>query len=242
VLQLINGLSNDGTLLYTAEDELRQAEAEDPTLASLPSAFAGVYLMQGRKEMIPVAALDKACEDPAAARDSLVWRAILFWFEGDSQQAQNLLRESLDREPLFAASRMILGEVFRLDGNVDGAIREQQRVLEQAPTNISAIHWLALAYLDAGSVEQARAPLEQHRSMYEANYLWRSTWALLLACEGLRDEALSVLDEQTRNFARSVFFATLEVAELYAVLGDSANAIEWVNTAVRHGDERLKWL
>ncbi len=242
VLQFVNGATNDATLLYTAEDELRQAEAEDPALASLPSAFAGVYLMQGRKEMIPLAALDRACADPAAARDSLLWRAILYWLEGDSEHAQELLRESLDREPLFAAPRLILGEVLRLEGDVAGAIREQERVLEQAPTNISAIHWLALACLDGGLLDRARTLLEQHRPAYHRNYLWRSIWALLLACEGQSDEARSVMDDDTRNFARNAPFVTLEVAELYAVIGDRSTAVEWADTAVRHGDERLKIL
>src|SRR5262249_40490847 len=46
VLQLLNGMSNDPSLLYKAEEELREAERENPSLVSLPSAFAAVYLTQ----------------------------------------------------------------------------------------------------------------------------------------------------------------------------------------------------
>jgi hypothetical protein len=38
-----------------------------------------------------------------------------------------------------------------------------------------------------------------------------------------------------------VFGETVSVAELYAVLGDATKAIEWIEVAVRSGDERIEW-
>jgi tetratricopeptide (TPR) repeat protein len=242
VIQLYNGFTNDASLLYVAEDELRRAEAECPDLASLPSAFAAVYLAQGRKEMVPLAELDRVTAiDGPAARDALLWRAILYLQAGQNERAKELLLRSLEREPLFGAPRMILGDILRAEGDVSGAIREQLRVLEQAPNNIAAIRWLALAYLDAGQLEQARAALEQSRRAFESNFLWRAGWALLLACEGKPTEAIEAMDVETLKFARVVFFETVAVAEFYALLGDTTKAIEWIEMAVRNGDERIEW-
>ena len=210
-------------------------------MASLPSAFAAVYVAQGRKEMIPAAALDRASAEGSAALDALVWRAIISWMAGENNAAKELVRRSLEREPLFGAPRMIFGETLRVEGDVQGAIREQLRVLEQAPGNISAIRWLALAYLDADAIDQARALLEEKRGAFGENFLWRSVWALLLACEGKRTEAIEAMDAETLKFARFVFVATLEVAEFYAVLGDTSRALEWIEAAVRNGDERAEW-
>ena len=49
------------------------------------------------------------------------------------------------------------------------------------------------------------------------------------------------MDSETLKFARFVFIATLEVAEFYAVLGDASRAVEWIETVVRNGDERVEW-
>ncbi|MGH8679545.1 MAG: TPR end-of-group domain-containing protein, partial [Burkholderiales bacterium] len=35
--------------------------------------------------------------------------------------------------------------------------------------------------------------------------------------------------------------ATLEVAEFYAMLGETSSAIEWTESAVRNGNERVEW-
>src|SRR5262245_4556455 len=240
VIQIYNGFSNDASLLYLAEEELRRAESECPNLASLPSAFAAVYLAQGRREMIPIDQLDRViAEDGPAARDTLLWRALLYEFADQYAKAMDLCTQSLEREPLFVAARMILAEVMRAGGDIEGAIREQLKVLEQAPTNMSAIRWLSLAYLDADKIDEARTLLEESRSTFRDNFLWRLTWALLLACEGKRSEAIEAMDAETLKFARLLFSDTVVVAEFYAALADASKAIEWMEVAIRNGDERI---
>ncbi len=241
IVRILNGYTNDTSVLYKAEEELRRAQRDDPALATLPSAFAAVYLMQGRKDMIPAAALDRALVQESVATDARLWRAIIAWLDGDNVLVKDLVRQSLEREPLFAPPRMFLGETLRTEGDLDGAIREERRVLEQAPNNISAIYWLALAYLDADRLADARALLEEKRAMFADNYLWRAAWALLLAREGRRDEAIAAMDAETLKFGRAAFVATLSIAEFYALVGDQSAGIEWVEIAVRNGDERLEW-
>jgi hypothetical protein len=97
--------------------------------------------MQGRKDMIPAAALDRAAAQQSVARDAILWRAIIAWLAGDNAFVKDLVRHSLEREPLLGAPRMFLGETLRTEGDVDGFIREGQRLLEQAPNNISAVWW-----------------------------------------------------------------------------------------------------
>jgi tetratricopeptide (TPR) repeat protein len=180
-------------------------------------------------------------EDGPAARDALLWRALLHSYADENEKAKELCLRSLEREPLFGAPRMILGEALRAEGDVESAIRELLKVLDQAPANAGAMRWLALAYLDAGRLDQARALLEEKRGVFENNYLWRLTWALLLACEGKQTEAIEAMDTETLKFARLAYADTAVVAEFYAVLGDASKAIEWIEAAVRNGDERVAW-
>jgi len=69
---------------------------------------------------------------------------------------------------------MFVSDTLRTEGDVPGAIREQERILEQAPENISGISLLTLTYLDSGQVDKARALLDQARPVYAANFMWRA--------------------------------------------------------------------
>jgi hypothetical protein len=62
-----------------------------------------------------------------------------------------------------------------------------------------------------------------------------------LAREGKKAEALQAMDEETLKFLGVAFTATLQGAEFYAQIGDTAKAIEWLEKAVRNSDERADW-
>jgi tetratricopeptide (TPR) repeat protein len=116
-----------------------------------------------------------------------------------------------------------------------------ERVLEQAPENISAITLLASFHLDAGDVDRARTLLESNVAVFGSNYLWRQARALVLAVEGKRQEAIETMDEETLKFGAAAFPSTFNVAEFYAVIGDTSKALDWLERAIRNGDERTAW-
>ena len=179
VIQMVNGHTNDVSLLFKAEEELRQVAQEAPDLESLPSAQAGLYVLMGRKERVPYERLERMIQDNPAFNDNLVWRIVLYTLAEENGPAKLMARDVLLREPLFMAPRSSCK--FSTEGNVAGAIRELQVVLEQPRGSAIAMRVLALAYMDSGELGKARILLEDNRSMFEANYLWRHTWALLLA-------------------------------------------------------------
>src|SRR5262249_45876652 len=120
VITIANGYASDGAMLYDAEAELREAEREVPSLQSLPSPFAAVYLMQGRRQLVPIDALDRIVAQNPTHRDSLLWRAIFAWLEEDNQKVKALIKPALERDPLFAPARMFLGETLRSEGDTAG--------------------------------------------------------------------------------------------------------------------------
>ena len=241
VIQLINGSSNDIGLAYKAEEELRKASRLDPGLISLPSAFTAVYLVEGRKELVPAEQLDRVLQRNPSHNDTRLWRAILHELAGDTRAVKTDLGIILERESLNSPARMFLGETLRLEGDLEGSVREQQKVLLQAPLNIAAICYLSDAYMNASDLEKAHGLLAEKGLMFSRNYLWRASWALLAALEGHRTEALQTMDEPTLKFLDVAGIVTLRAAELYAVLGDASKAIEWLQKAVRNGDERVDW-
>jgi tetratricopeptide (TPR) repeat protein len=241
LIALLNGYTNDTTLLYKAEQELEMAKREEPGLISLPSAFTALYLMQGRRELVPAAELDRVHKEHPLLGDTALWQAILALLQEDNATAKSLLRAALERQPLLAPARMFLGETLRTEGDLDGAIRELQKVLDQAPSNITAVRDLTHAYIDGGNLAAAHGLLESKRTEFGGNYMWRSAMAVLLAREGKRDQALATMDEDVLKFLGASVPSTLDAAEVYALTGETTKAIEWLERAIRNGDERAQW-
>src|SRR5438876_5556760 len=98
-----------------------------------------------------------------------------------------------------------------------------------------------MAYLEKSKPEQARALLEGMRLEFEKNYIWRHAWAILLAAEGKREEALEAMDEGTLKCARLTWAVTSTTADFYALQGDHSKAIEWLQLAIARGDERVSY-
>ena len=166
-ITILNGNSNDTNLLYKAEEELRRASNEDPQLPSLPSAFAAVYLMQGRRELVSTEDLDRVLKQNPSHRDTGLWRTLIYMLNEENVAAKQLLKDILEREPLMGAARMFLGELLRTEGDIQGAIREQRKVLDQAPGNISAVRNLTVAYMDNNELDNARSLLESKRREFQ---------------------------------------------------------------------------
>jgi predicted Zn-dependent protease len=73
------------------------------------------------------------------------------------------------------------------------------------------------------------------------NFRVRLLWALLLAREGKADAAIAALDAETLKYAGIAMFAPAQLAEVYALAGRPDEALDWLDRAVRNGDERSAW-
>ena len=181
-----------------------------------------MYLHQGRKELMP-AEIDKALKtDPDSAEK---WLLHYHWANGGYAEAEAAGKQALNRQPLNFAARMCLGEMLREQGDISGAIREQLRPLDQGPQNIHVRWFVARAYMDSGDLTKARQTREAARPEDRQSYGTRLVWGRLLALEGKPDEARKQV-----------------VAEYYSLLGESNKALDWLEQAVRAGDDRADWL
>jgi tetratricopeptide (TPR) repeat protein/tRNA A-37 threonylcarbamoyl transferase component Bud32 len=240
VLEVDSGYSNDTNWLYRAEQELRQALQDDPNSARAHSGLAGVYFYQGRKELTFEEAKRALAIDPNEV-DASIWLANYHMSNEDYASAKDLLRRLLQRDPLFFPARMNLGDILRMEGDIAGAEREQRKILEQDPRNVYASQNLARAMMDGNDLAGARRMLEGLSAKDQEGYFIRLTWALLLALEGKTREAMNTLDNDSQKYAALAFWTTSMVAEIYAVVGEPEKALEWLERAVRNGDERDGW-
>ena len=98
--------------------------------------------------------------------------------------------------------------------------------LEQSPRNVTA----------------PRETLERARAEERQNYQVRQHWALLLALEDKKIEASQEMDAGLQTYAEIQVFGPASAADFYAVMGDADKALEWLDRAVRMGDEREEYL
>ncbi len=234
-IAIFAGYTNDSKLLLEAEEELIRWEAKVPDTDGLRlQAEAAVYLAQGRLDKIPLQKLNEFCRhggDPT-------WLAILRMLAGQTDDAMKLLQVGLERRPLDNPSRMLMGEMLRTKGDTAGAIHLLERTLQQGSRHMTPAFYLTLAYLDAGQMDSARDLLLRMRPEFEKNFLWRHAWAILLAAQGKHDQASEFMDEESLRFARFAWTAWSPTADYYALQGDKAKALEWLQFAASRGDER----
>ena len=242
IIDIYNGYANDGSILLQAEEDLHQAEKTLPASDGLLlGAQAGVYLAQGRLDRIPVAKMNEWWRSKGGNEGSPVWVVILRMLKGQTEEPLAILRAHLERVPMEGPSRMLLGEILRTQGNTAGAIQVLERTLQQSPRHPAIAWFLTMAYLDGGKPERARTMLEGMRLEFGKNYMWRHAWAILLASEGKHKEALQAMDEDTSKFARLTWAVTSSTADLFALIGEQSQAIEWLQLAIARGDERVSY-
>jgi len=239
-IEVDSGLSNDANLLYKGEEEIRRALRSDPSSASAHSALAAIYLLQGRTDLASDEVRESLRINPLDMNANH-WRMHLHRLRGDSTQAIAISRQNLERMPVLWPARMNLGDILRTQGDLAGARREQEKILEQDPANTYAISNLARTYLDLGNLQQARSALLRLPQAGRQNFKVRLVWALLLAREGKKEEALKEMDTEVLKFAENNCLVILEPAEFYTVMGEKEKALEWLDKAVRQGDHRKEW-
>ena len=240
MLLVDGGFSNDSSWLYRAEQELQRALADDPDSARVHSALAGVYIHQGRMDQARGEAR-KALELNPREFDAEVQLFIIDHMMGNMRAAKQGALSLAERMPLFWVPHNVLGEILQNEGDSPGARREFEKVLEQDPHNFYARRNLARAHMDGGELALAREELQRIAAAHRQNYWVRLAWALQLALEAKQEEARREFDDDARRFADANMFSTLEAAEIYAALGETERALEWLDRAVRKGDERLEW-
>jgi len=236
-VQVLAGESNDASLFYKADEELRRALQEDPSLVDVHAELAGVAFMQGDKQRAMAELKQLSPRDPRGYG----WQLNMHYMAEENSAAKELALSILDRTPLFQPARFVLTEILLTEGDLAGALRHVRTLAEQAPNTFGVTN-LSWVYMATGELNKARNVLEEKRVLHGNNFGWRVAWALLLALENNRGEALQAMDEATLKWADANFLVTLHAAEFYALLGDTSKAIEWLDRAVRKGDERLEWM
>jgi len=240
LVMIDGGFSDDVAWLDKAEQHLTRAIREDPASIRAHSAMAAVSYYRRRPGDVEKYAASADRLFPGAV-EAGIWLINSIMLQEDLGRAKKLDTEILQRDPLHFPARMLLASILQTEGDISGAVRESEKMLEQNPYFINCIRTLALAHLIGGNPNKAREALNRARPQDRSNLQIRLAWSLLLAQEGKATEARRELDDRVQRWASLVPYATLWVVETYSELGEIELALDWLERAVRGGDHRLQW-
>jgi TolB-like protein/Tfp pilus assembly protein PilF len=151
---------------------------------------------------------------------------------GEFAAAQELLQESVGRDPLNLGRRLRLGLLQEFRGEFDAALATYRQLLVLNPDYPGAYAYRARVKVLQGKPDSALAEAEQ-----ESDPFWRRYARILaLSAQGEAAEAEPLLQEMV---ADSGSVAAFQLVEILAFSGAAAEAFEWLDRAYARRDPGL---
>jgi Tfp pilus assembly protein PilF len=232
--------SNDSAWLYKAEVEASQALKDDQNCVEANAVRAEVYFLQGRKELMQDE-IERAFKVNPQHASWMNIVALFNFYNGNEKLARMQWQSLIQTGRGNITVRRRLADISRSEGDLQNALRETQRTIEQNPHDDSLRADLAHICMDEGDLRRARAAYESIYRPSPYEFYIKLTGARLLAVEGKRSAALREMDNGLLKFVRLHKGFTYEAAEVYAAAGETERALEWLEIAANGGDEREGW-
>jgi eukaryotic-like serine/threonine-protein kinase len=215
-----------------SRDAVRRALSFEPELAEGHAQLGRIQAVHDWDLRGAEQSYQRAMELAPGSSSVLDGASVLAYKLGRLEDALALARRVLVQDPLSAAFWHNLGLVSHAAGDLSKSENALRRALELSPQRFVSSALLALVLLDQGKVEEA---LEQaQREPYE---MWR-LWAQAIiyhsaARDAESDEVLQMLiEEHSEGNA-------YQIAEVYAMCGNTDTAFEWLERAFDERDSGL---
>jgi serine/threonine-protein kinase len=227
---LVGDLTGERPITYPkARSDAEKAVAIAPSLAEAHAALGWVRAFTEWKFAEGLSELQRAKElsptNPTA--NDLLARVIVY--RGQMEEAERQAREAVELDPLSAATQFTLGRILFYAGKLDEADAAGRKMAELQPTASSSHRWQVLVAVQRRDGEAAlrEAQLEPNESIRRfelalAHYVRGDTKA--------SDAALADLIANSRDSL------AYQIAQVYAVRGETDKAFEWLQIAVDNQD------
>jgi TolB-like protein/Tfp pilus assembly protein PilF len=218
-----------------AHADALQAIALAPGLALGHSALAGYY-DEGLLDFVRTneeqeRALALAPGDAEVLRYYGLFAAMM----GHSDAGIAAIKRAISLDPLDGGNRKNLGWALYYGRRYQEAIGAFQDALDLRPKDAEAYAYRGLAYYALGDYERARASCEVKRED------WTDQQCLVVTYDklGRHAEAATILADLKAKAGDS---AAYQYSGIYAQLGNSSDALQWLATAMRLRDPGLEYM
>jgi TolB-like protein/Flp pilus assembly protein TadD len=144
-------------------------------------------------------------------------------------------------DPLSLTSSMIVAWILYFARRYDEAIEQARRTLELDPGFATAHRILGWAYEETGRYADAIAAHERAGELTGRQPNFTGQLGRAFALAGMPEEARGVL-QQLRNLATETYVSSLDIAIIHAALGESGEALGWLERAHKERADHLPYL
>ena len=183
----------------------------------------------------------KAIELDANNPDAHRGLSILLTVTGRHDEAVSEMRSARVLDPLSLATNALEAQALYYAGRDNEAVDRLNKTFEIAPDFWIARLMLARIYIGQERWNDALGELDKARAASGGNSESISLAAYALARSGRSDEARTMIDELKKPVDPS-YMPSYNIALAYNGLGDSGQALDWLEDAVARHDVRLTLL
>ena len=160
---------------------------------------------------------------------------------GRGNEAQAESRKAQELDPLSISTQVTSGFVLYYAREFDKAIEQCRRALDLDPNSAGAYDCLGSSYLAEGKYEEAIAASEKASKLSSDDPPRLVGLARAYALADRKSDASGILD-QLRQLSRHAYVPSYFFATTYAAMGQSEEALSWLEKAYSDRDVYLVWL
>ena len=160
----------------------------------------------------------------ATAHHWYAWHLSLL---GRYDEAIAEMRQAENLDPLSLIINADLAELLVLAHSYDESIRQSRKTIEMDPNFALAHNQLAQAYLQKHMYDEAVAEMEKAVQLSEDSPTCIANLARAYVASGKRSEAIKLLGDLKKN-SNPGYSNASEIAMIYASLGDTDQAMNWL--------------
>jgi tetratricopeptide (TPR) repeat protein len=215
-----------------ARDGAERAIAFEPTLASGYLALAKTHIYYDWDWDAADTCLTKAADLQPGSVDVFLIRSRLSIILGNLDQAIKLSEQVIALDPLRSNSFLLLGQTLYTAGRYEEALAAMQKALDLNPQAAFAHDFLGKIYIAEGKPQQALAEIEKEPVD------WEKLADLAFVYQALnraQDSNAALADLIAKHGNDSAY----QIAQVYAIRGDSDKSFDWLERAYRQRDPGL---
>lgn len=232
------GMRPPAETLPRARDAVLKALQIEPRLARAYGSLGHIKMQYDRDWAGAEADFARAIAlDPSLSEPHLYW-GVLLGMRGELDRGLEELKQAEQLEPLLTVAKTRAGSLLYFAHRYDEAIAQvsESLALDDRPGIAHAL--LGRIYLHTGRYDLALAEFAKIRGPTPGSF---GDVGQVLALSGRRAEALAELDRVIK-LSTQRYVSAGDIASIYASLGDTENALVWLERALQQRASMLGFL
>jgi tetratricopeptide (TPR) repeat protein len=167
-----------------------------------------------------------------------IWYSHFLKAMGRTEESFEESKRALECDPVGLILMMHMGWYYYFTRQYDRAIEQLNKTLELDRNFFVARMFLGQTYEQIGQFDRAIAEFERTASASDGHPVYLANLGVSYAVSGQKDRALQQIHE-LQQLSRTRYVPARGIAEIYAGLGDTTSAFEWLEKAFH---QRNGWL